>query len=97
MLAAGDYANNAEMISRYKGAEFAVIEGINPYSTGDGHRLVEQAGGELLNMDVTYGPELRFVATTEKAVFAIAARQWTRRRESWACVCPWFPSGSSAK
>jgi len=61
VLAAGDYANAPDMIARFRGQEFAAIEGINPYATGDGHRLVEQAGARMVNMDITYGPELRFV------------------------------------
>jgi fumarate reductase flavoprotein subunit len=66
VLAAGDYANSSEMITRYKGPQYAGIEGINPYSTGDGHRLAEQAGAQLINMDVTYGPELRFIPPPRK-------------------------------
>lgn len=62
VLAAGDYANSADLIARYKSPDFAGIEGINPHATGDGQRLVQSVGGQLLNMDVTYGPELRFVA-----------------------------------
>ena len=61
VLAAGDYANAPALIARFKGEGFAEVEGINPYATGDGHLLAEQAGAKLLNMDVTYGPELRFV------------------------------------
>lgn len=61
VLAAGDYANAPELIARFKGEQFAVIEGINPDSHGDGHVLAERAGARLMNMDVTYGPELRFV------------------------------------
>lgn len=66
ILAAGDYANNPEMIARYKGAQFAEIEGINPFAAGDGHMLAADVGAELRNMDVTYGPELRFVASRRK-------------------------------
>jgi len=66
VLAAGDYANSPELISQYKGAQFARIEGINPYSNGDGHRMAEQAGAVLINMDVTYGPELRFIPPPRK-------------------------------
>lgn len=66
ILAAGDYANNPEMIARHKGPQFAAIEGINPFATGDGHRLVESSGGALLNMDITYGPELRFVPAAKR-------------------------------
>jgi succinate dehydrogenase/fumarate reductase flavoprotein subunit len=66
ILAAGDYANSAELIARFKGERFAAVEGINPHAEGDGHRLAEQAGAALLNMDVTYGPELRFVPPPHK-------------------------------
>ncbi len=66
VLAAGDYANSAEIIERYKGKDYALVDGINPHAQGDGHRLAEQAGACLLNMDVTYGPELRFVAAETK-------------------------------
>jgi fumarate reductase flavoprotein subunit len=62
VLAAGDYANDPELISRHKGPRFTKIRGINPHASGDGHRLAEAAGAELLNMGVTYGPELRFIA-----------------------------------
>lgn len=61
VLAAGDYANSPTTITRFKGPRFAAIEGINPQATGDGHRLAESAGAHLVNMDLTYGPELRFV------------------------------------
>lgn len=67
VLAAGDYANDPQLIGRFKGPQFTVVEGINPYATGDGIRLAEQVGAQLLNMDVTYGPELRFVSPTKKA------------------------------
>ncbi len=61
ILAAGDYAHSAELIGRFKGTRFAEIDGINTRATGDGQRLVESVGGTLVNMDVTYGPELRFI------------------------------------
>ncbi|MCA9040850.1 MAG: FAD-dependent oxidoreductase [Planctomycetaceae bacterium] len=61
VLAAGDYANSSEIIKRFKGTEFSEIEGINPRATGDGHLLAESVGAKLVNMEITYGPELRFV------------------------------------
>ncbi len=66
VLAAGDYANNAQMIAEHKGQAFAAVEGINPDATGDGHRLVASVGGQLCNMSITYGPELRFVPPPQK-------------------------------
>lgn len=67
LLAAGDYSNSPEIISRYKGSRFANIEGINPYCTGDGHLLARNIGAQLMNMDITYGPEIRFVPPPRKA------------------------------
>ncbi|WP_197440363.1 FAD-dependent oxidoreductase [Polystyrenella longa] len=61
VLAAGDYANSSEILKRFKGSEFAAIDGINPRATGDGHLLAEAVGAKLLNMEITYGPELRFI------------------------------------
>jgi hypothetical protein len=66
-LQVGD-ANSAEYIARFKGDRFAGIEGINVHATGDGHRLAEEAGAKLVNMDVTYGPELRFVAPRHRTL-----------------------------
>ncbi|MEX0819667.1 MAG: FAD-dependent oxidoreductase [Pirellulaceae bacterium] len=66
ILAAGDYASNRELIARHKGEQYREIEGINPFATGDGHELAKNAGGKLVNMDVTYGPELRFVPSSKR-------------------------------
>ena len=65
VLAAGDYANNSELIKRFKGGGYENIEGINPHATGLGHLLAESVGARMVNMDVTYGPELRFIATSQ--------------------------------
>ena len=66
VLATGDYTNSSQLISRYKGRRFADVEGINPHSTGEGHLLAEKAGARLLNMDITYGPEIRFIPPPRK-------------------------------
>lgn len=62
ILAAGDYANGGDLIRQYKGPEYGDIEGIYEHARGDGHRLALQAKAKLVNMDITYGPELRFIA-----------------------------------
>lgn len=67
VLAAGDYAANAQMIAEHKGDAFAAVDGINQNATGDGHRLVASAGGQLRNMSITYGPEFRFVPPPHKS------------------------------
>ena len=67
VLAAGGYTNNSDMISQFKGDNsYNLIEGINPHEKGDGHQLAQKAGAKLINMDLTYGPELRFVPPSRK-------------------------------
>lgn len=69
VLAGGDYANSNELIEKHKGREFGVVRGINPFASGEGHVLAESVGAQLMNMDVTYGPELRFQAPKDKPFF----------------------------
>jgi fumarate reductase flavoprotein subunit len=90
VLAAGDYAGNAQLIARFKGDGFAQIEGINPFACGDGHRLAEEAGAQLLNMDITYGPELRFVPSHKRPF-----QQWLPASgpaaKAMATLARWMP------
>jgi succinate dehydrogenase/fumarate reductase flavoprotein subunit len=60
VLAAGDYSNGPEMKQRFR-PELADIPGVNPTATGDGHRMAEAFGAQLVNGEVVYGPGLRFV------------------------------------
>jgi succinate dehydrogenase/fumarate reductase flavoprotein subunit len=84
VLAAGDYASSSELIRQYKGEAFGDVEGINPHATGDGHRLVVEAGGQLVNMDITYGPELRFVAPPGKPFQQVLPTgTWATRLMAW--------------
>lgn len=68
ILATGDYANSSEIIARHKGPQFSDIEGIHLTATGDGHLMADQIGAKLLNMDVTYGPEIRFIPPPHKDI-----------------------------
>jgi fumarate reductase flavoprotein subunit len=68
ILAAGDYANAPALIARFKGDRFAEIEGIYEGADGDGHILAERAGAQLVNMEITYGPELRFVPPKTRTI-----------------------------
>jgi succinate dehydrogenase/fumarate reductase flavoprotein subunit len=80
VLAGGDYANNPDLIAEFKGEGYREIEGINPYATGDGHCLAREVNAKLLNMDVTYGPELRFVAARRRPFQQLLpARGWRAR------------------
>lgn len=69
VLAAGDYASSPELIAEHKGDRFGLIRGINSFAAGEGHVLAKSVGAKLMNMDVTYGPEIRFMAPQGKSFF----------------------------
>lgn len=79
VLAAGDYSSGAELKRAYLDPDRADIEGINETSTGDGQRLAMAVGAQMVNGDVVYGPEIRFVAPTKRKLI-------TR-------IPPWRPVG----
>lgn len=60
VLASGDYSNGRELKQRFR-PELANIEGVNPTATGDGHRMAEAFGAQLVNGEVVYGPGMRFI------------------------------------
>ena len=62
ILTCGDFANAPDLKRQYIGELEATIEGINPTATGDGHRIGLGAGAAVANMQVVYGPEIRFIA-----------------------------------
>jgi len=66
ILAAGDYSADVELKSRWLPGDVANIDAINTTATGDGHRLVLEAGGSIVNGDVILGPEIRFVAPPQR-------------------------------
>ncbi|CAD7053241.1 FAD-binding protein [Pseudorhizobium halotolerans] len=53
---------------RFFGEDLLVLDAINPASTGDGHALGEEAGGEVVNGDLATGPQLRFLAPPKTAL-----------------------------
>jgi fumarate reductase flavoprotein subunit len=71
ILACGDYSSAKEVKARYVSETVADIEGVNPSSTGDGQRLVIEAGGEIVNGDVMWGPEIRFSAPPSKKLIEL--------------------------
>jgi len=62
ILAAGDYSASPAWRSAHLSPHAARAIPINPNSTGDGHRLANQAGAALKRLDGVFGPQLRFSA-----------------------------------
>jgi fumarate reductase flavoprotein subunit len=90
VLATGDYASAPDLIRRYKGPRFAEIEGIDKSATGDGHRMALDVGAKLVNMDVTYGPEIRFVPPPRKNITQILPSRGPIARVVGR-LTPWVP------
>jgi fumarate reductase flavoprotein subunit len=69
ILAAGDFsAADPAFKARFLAPELLEVEGTNPTSTGDGQRLGEVVGGEIVNGDLVWGPEIRFLAPPRTAL-----------------------------
>ena len=63
ILASGDFSSAPrDYKERFMTGALLEIGGVNPASTGDGQRLGEDASGRVVNGDLAWGPEIRFVA-----------------------------------
>jgi fumarate reductase flavoprotein subunit len=60
VIATGDFAGNPELRRRFLSPAAAAANPINPANTGDGHLLAAGVGAAWRNMDVIFGPQLRF-------------------------------------
>ena len=71
ILASGDFsAAGRSYKERYMTGALLDIGGINPLSTGDGQAMGEAIGSEVINGDMAWGPELRFVAPSVPSIIA---------------------------
>lgn len=62
ILTTGDFSGDPELRRRYLPPALQEIDAVNPDSTGDGLRLAAELGAEVVNGDLVWGPEIRFVA-----------------------------------
>lgn len=63
ILASGDFsAADRDYKQRFMSGALLDVDGINPASTGDGQRMGEAVGAEIVNGDLAWGPEIRFLA-----------------------------------
>lgn len=60
VLASGDFSASEPLKRRYLGPGAAQAPGINPHSTGDGHRIASRVGATVVNSDMAMSPQLRF-------------------------------------
>jgi succinate dehydrogenase/fumarate reductase flavoprotein subunit len=71
ILASGDFsAATLSYKQRFMSGPLLTVGGINPLSTGDGQKMGEEVGSEILNGDLAWGPEIRFVAPRRPSVIS---------------------------
>lgn len=71
ILASGDFSSAPLAFKqRYMSGPLLEIGGINPSSTGDGQRMGEEIGAVVINGDLAWGPELRFLAPRQPSFIA---------------------------
>lgn len=84
ILTAGDFTNSPELKARFMGPQEAKVDAVNPTATGDGQRMAERCGAQIVNGDLALGPEIRFIAPTKE--------NFVRRLPPWrslAAVMQW--------
>lgn len=84
ILTAGDFTNSPELKARFMGPQEAKVDAVNPTATGDGQRMAERCGAQIVNGDLALGPEIRFIAP--------AKENFVRRLPPWrslAAVMQW--------
>ncbi|WP_417767436.1 FAD-dependent oxidoreductase [Stappia sp.] len=71
ILASGDFSSaEAEYKRRHMSGPLLKIGGVNPASTGDGQKMAEAVGAEVVNGDLAWGPEVRFLAPPRPGLIA---------------------------
>lgn len=60
ILATGDFSGNDELRKNYLKPAAAAAIPVNPQSNGDGHEMAKVLGADQRNMDIIFGPQLRF-------------------------------------
>ena len=68
VLASGDFAGNRDMRAEHLPGPAVTSIPCNPRATGDGHRLAREIGAGWRNMDIVFGPHLRFAPSPRPAL-----------------------------
>jgi succinate dehydrogenase/fumarate reductase flavoprotein subunit len=81
ILASGDFsAAPEEYKRRFMSGPLLEITGINADSTGDGQRMGEEVGAEIVNGDLAWGPEIRFLAPPHPGLISrLPTARWFAR------------------
>jgi fumarate reductase flavoprotein subunit len=62
ILTTGDFSGDFALRREHLAEELWGIDAANPESSGAGQRLGQEVGGAIVNADLVWGPEIRFIA-----------------------------------
>jgi succinate dehydrogenase/fumarate reductase flavoprotein subunit len=81
IIASGDFSSSGvDYKQRYMHGPLLEISGLNPTSTGDGQRMAEEVGAQVVNGDLAWGPEMRFLAPPSPSVISrLPVARWFAR------------------
>ncbi|MGE0653538.1 MAG: FAD-dependent oxidoreductase [Alphaproteobacteria bacterium] len=69
VMASGDFSSASRRYKeRFMKGPLLDVTGVNPMSTGDGHRMAEDVGAKVVNGDLAWGPEIRFGAPAKPSI-----------------------------
>lgn len=79
ILASGDFsAADHAYKSKFMTGPLLDISGVNSLSTGDGQKMGEAVGGEVINGDLAWGPEIRFKPPPRPSIIS--------KMPTWKCL-----------
>ena len=79
ILAAGDYSADSALKSRYFRPEAVHAAPVNQQSTGDGIKIAERYGAQVINGGLTNAPRLRFVPAAPNWLHRVPPYRWVGR------------------
>ena len=78
VLCTGDYAGSAEKRAKYLSPQMADVQPVNPFNTGDGHDMVLEIGGRIINSHLHLAG-IRFQAPPRKWITSLPPYRWLMR------------------
>lgn len=83
VLCTGDYSASPEFRTKLLAPEVAAVTPVNPYNTGDGHQMVLEAGGRIINSQL-YLAGIRFQAPPPSWITSIPPHPAITKLMNWA-------------
>lgn len=75
VLCSGDYSGSAEKRAKYLSPQMETVQPVNPTNTGDGHDMVLEIGGRIINAQLHLSG-IRFQAPPPSWILSLPTNRW---------------------